>query len=291
MIGDATLRTALERVETFDDLRQIFLEIRRSQSISVGEVANRTSIPVSSLSSIYFDRVPSGRPMRWDSFVKVLLALEIHDIDAWHLAYRRASKAHQGATISAPAVSVAGSENVNVTINTSHTSKASDTFTKSSQQRQEFFFRFLNHSLWLTTSTFVLALLFTSAAAVVTLWGAVIMIMNIGSPFDYAPLLATLSGLVVGAGGGALTVHAYKARTHVTKEVAEVRKDIRGDIAFERATQLIDRVQDSHTKDHLLSLTAAKELGLAPTPIDMGQLPQPKRVEVERVDPPGRLQP
>ncbi|MQY22464.1 hypothetical protein NRB20_55820 [Nocardia sp. RB20] len=53
-------------------------------------------------------------------------------------------------------------------------------------------------------------------------------------------------------------------------------------MAFERAMMLIDRIADRERKDYLLSLTAVKELGLSPAPIDLEKHLPTKRVEANR---------
>ncbi|MEV0360292.1 hypothetical protein AB0H71_29980 [Nocardia sp. NPDC050697] len=269
-----TYERRLHGVDTFAVLQQRLNTVRMEKGLSVRFLTQENNLTFLRADQIFDGiRVPSR-----EDFAVILNGLGIHgdDQQPWKDAYIRAERQR-------PIVNVGGRNNIITVQSGGNQTINQDTNPTTSQQRQAFFFKFLNSSLRLTTTTFVLALLFTSAAAIVTLWGAVLMVANIGGTFDYAPLLTTLSGLVVAAGGGALTVHAYKARNHITAEAKEVRQDIRDDTAFERATKLIALVQDPQLKDHLLSLTAAKELGLAPSPIEMSDLPQPKRIEVERV--------
>lgn len=192
---------------------------------------------------------PTGRGSEWHR--------------AWHDADPRRRRRSQQVIVTG--------DNANVKV-VGETSEKPDREVKLPVQRQEFYFRFLGNAMMQANIAFLLAMLFTAAGAIVTIWGAVMLLAHVGDPTaDYTPVFATLSGLVVAGGGGAFAVHAYKSRTHLATRADQVREDIQCDVAFERATILIDRVADSALKDHLLSLTAVKELGLSPTPIDLSK--------------------
>lgn len=192
---------------------------------------------------------------------------------AWHYTDDRRRRSQQ--------VIVTG-DNANVSV-VGETNGSSEASTGLAEQRQNFYFRFLGHAMLHANIAFLLAMLFTAVGALITIWGAVMLLLHAGdTTVDYTPVIATLSGLVVAGGGGAFALHAHKTRVHLTVRADQVREDIQCDVAFERATGLIDRVADADLKDRLLSLTAVKELGLSPTPIDLNKHLPVKGIDSQR---------
>ncbi|QBS43586.1 helix-turn-helix domain-containing protein [Nocardia sp. CS682] len=269
---DPALLRAANSVEQFGMLVNAAIRIRGT---SLRQLSEQTEIPRGLIAS-YMRGVSLPSATR---LMPLLEALDVKDIGEWVDAHARIV----GRRRPVQNVVVGGNQQINIIEQVGATSQASGETL--AEKRQAIYFRFLGHSILQANIAFLLAMVFTAAGAGVTIWGAVMLLTHAGDPnLDYTPVVATLSGLVVAGGGGAFALHAYKARTHVTERADQVREDIQSDVAFERATSLIDRVQDSDLKDHLLSLTAVKELGLSPTPIDLTKHLPTKRIESQRLE-------
>lgn len=138
------------------------------------------------------------------------------------------------------------------------------------EQRQRFYFDFLKHSLRQAEWTFRLSVWFMSGGAAVILAGGVLALVHAGNPdLSYLPLVTSLTGALITVGGGALAVHARRARAHVTEQADRIDDKIDLDHKFETATALIDRVDDRTARDRLNAAAAMKALGMEPSPETM----------------------
>ncbi|MGV9724006.1 TRADD-N-associated membrane domain-containing protein [Nocardia beijingensis] len=274
----------LTTTDLMDALRMLFLK----SGMTVEACAIATDMAPSVV-----ERMVNGSPRRippapghYRKLIKALgIGAEHPDFQLWKDAWSRAIAADRARRRSQQVI-VTG-DNASVKVVGEASASVSTPPVELPAQRQEFYFRFLGNALLQANITFLLAMLFTAAGACVTVGGAVMLLAHVGSGAAVStPLFTTLSGLAVAGGGGAFAVHAYRARSHVTMRADQVREDIKCDVAFERATTLIDRVQDRDLKDHLLSLTAVKELGLSPAPIDLGKHLPTKHIESHRAPAP-----
>ncbi|MFD7998478.1 TRADD-N-associated membrane domain-containing protein [Streptomyces mirabilis] len=155
------------------------------------------------------------------------------------------------------------------------------------EQRQKFHFDFLNHSLKQAEWTFRLSVWFMTGGAAVILVGAVLALFHAGSPnHGYLPLVTSLTGALITVGGGALAVHARRARAHVTEQAERIENKIDLDHQLETATTFIDRVQDKDAKDRLNAAAAMKALDMQATPETMVNrlLPDRQAKEIEPGD-------
>ncbi|WP_251058389.1 MULTISPECIES: hypothetical protein [unclassified Streptomyces] len=135
------------------------------------------------------------------------------------------------------------------------------------EQRQRFFFDFLKHSLKQAEWTFRLSVWFMSGGAAVILAGGVLALVHAGNPdLSYLPIVTSLTGALITVGGGALAVHARRARAHVTEQADRMDVKIDLDHKLETATTLIDRVEDPVTRDRLNAAAAMKALDMQSSP-------------------------
>lgn len=135
------------------------------------------------------------------------------------------------------------------------------------EQRQKFHFDFLNHSLKQAEWTFRLSVWFMAGGALVILSGGVLALVHAGNPdLSYLPIVTSLTGALITVGGGALAVHARRARAHVTEQAERNEEKIDLDHKLETATRLIDRVGDPHAKDRLNAAAAMRALDMQPSP-------------------------
>ncbi|HEX6073657.1 MAG TPA: hypothetical protein VFZ32_00085 [Micromonosporaceae bacterium] len=141
----------------------------------------------------------------------------------------------------------------NIVVGESHTrSKQCETL---AERRQRFFFEFLNHSLKQAEWTFRLSIWFMSGGAAVILTGAILALVYAGNPdVSYLPYVTALTGALFTVGGGALAVHARRARTHVTEQADRLDLKIDLDHKLETATSFIERVSDPVAKDRNIDL-------------------------------------
>ncbi|MCX5339183.1 TRADD-N-associated membrane domain-containing protein [Streptomyces atratus] len=135
------------------------------------------------------------------------------------------------------------------------------------EQRQEFFFDFLKHSLKQAEWTFRLSVWFMAGGAAVILAGGVLALVHAGNPdLSYLPLVTSLTGALITVGGGALAVHARRARAHVTEQADRMDTKIDLDHKMETATTFIDRVDDPAVRDRLNSAVGVCSTQLSARP-------------------------
>ncbi|WP_327402310.1 hypothetical protein OG194_20710 [Streptomyces sp. NBC_01288] len=138
------------------------------------------------------------------------------------------------------------------------------------EQRQRFFFDFLRYSLKQAEWTFRLSICFMSGGAAVILAGGVLALVHAGNPdLSYLPIVTSLTGALFTVGGGALAVHARRARAHVTEQADRLDVKIDQDHRLEKATTLIDRVGDPVARDRLNAAAAMKALDMQSSPENM----------------------
>ncbi|WP_411073263.1 TRADD-N-associated membrane domain-containing protein [Streptomyces sp. cmx-4-25] len=134
------------------------------------------------------------------------------------------------------------------------------------EQRQKFFFDFLQHSLKQAEWTFRLSVWFMAGGAAIILTGALIT-----------------------GGGGALAIHSQRARAHVTEQADRMDVKIDLDHKMETATAFIDRVDDPAVRDRLNSAAAMKALDMQPNPEVMADrlLPEQENRRPGEIEPGG----
>lgn len=135
------------------------------------------------------------------------------------------------------------------------------------EQRQGFYFDFLNHALKQAEWTFRLSVWFMSGGAAVILAGGILALVHAGNPdLSYLPLVTSLTGALITVGGGALAIHARRARAHVTEQADRIDEKIDLDHKLETATTLIDRIDNQTARDRLNAAAAMKALDMQPSP-------------------------
>ncbi|MER5817338.1 hypothetical protein [Streptomyces californicus] len=158
------------------------------------------------------------------------------------------------------------------------------------EQRQKFFFNFLKHSLKQAEWTFRLSVWFMAGGAGIVLTAAVLGLVHAGNPdLSYLPVVTFLTGALITGGGGALAVHARRARAHVTEQADRMDIKIDLDHKMETATTFIDRVDDPAVRDRLNSAAAMKALDMQSTPEVMVDrlLPEPGSRRPDEIEPGG----
>jgi hypothetical protein len=156
------------------------------------------------------------------------------------------------------------------------------------EQRQRFYFDFLEHSLKQAEWTFRLSVYFMSGGAAVILVGAALALVHAQtSGPSYAPLVTALTGALITGGGGALAIHARRARAHVTEQANRIDEKIDLDHKLEIATTLIDRVDDPSARDRLNAAAAMKALDIHPGPEVMAErlLPRSEARKIGKIEP------
>ncbi|GAA0488291.1 hypothetical protein GCM10009544_56810 [Streptomyces stramineus] len=106
-----------------------------------------------------------------------------------------------------------------------------------------------------------------SGGAAVILASGVLALVHAGNPgLSYLPIATSLTGALITVGGGALAVHARRARAHVTEQADRMDAKIDLDHKLETATTLIDRVEDPVRRDRLNAAAAMKALDMQSSP-------------------------
>ncbi|MFJ8155845.1 hypothetical protein [Streptomyces sp. NPDC094468] len=115
--------------------------------------------------------------------------------------------------------------------------------------------------------TFRLSVFFMAGGAAVILTGAVLALLHAGQGgADYTPLITSLTGVLITGGGGALAIHANRARKHLTEQGDRLDTQIERDHKVEKLRGWIDRVVNADTRDHLNAAAAMSDMGLEPNP-------------------------
>jgi hypothetical protein len=134
-------------------------------------------------------------------------------------------------------------------------------------ERQKLFFEFVRQALRQSETTFRLSVIFMSGGAAIILAGGILALIHAGNPhLGYVPVVTSLTGALITTGGGALAIHSNRARKHLTEQAHGLDMKIEEDHRLEKASVLIDRVQDQGLKDRLHAMTAIRTLGMSPDP-------------------------
>ena len=134
-------------------------------------------------------------------------------------------------------------------------------------ERQSLFFEFFRQALKQAETTFRLSVVFMSVGAAIVLAGGLLAIVNFNSPqLEFLPLVSGLTGTLITVGGGALAVHANRARRHLTEQANKLDLRVEEDMQMERARSLIRQVADPDLRDRLNAITALRALNMEPAP-------------------------
>ncbi|MYQ57379.1 hypothetical protein GTY68_09060 [Streptomyces sp. SID4926] len=129
-------------------------------------------------------------------------------------------------------------------------------------RRLDFHFEYLRHTLQQARSTFRLSVWFMSGGALVILGGAVLALVHAGNPdLSYLPYVTTLTGALFTVGGGALALHSRRTMANLAKAAEDNQEKIEAEHRLDKATTLIDRIEDPAAKDRLNAAAALKALG------------------------------
>ncbi|GGP43022.1 TRADD-N-associated membrane domain-containing protein [Saccharothrix coeruleofusca] len=134
-----------------------------------------------------------------------------------------------------------------------------------SERRQSFLFNFYNQAFKQAEITFRMSLVFMGIGAIVVLAGGGLALLRGSGPgLNYAALVSSLSGAIIGTCGGAFALHANRARRHLTEQVEKIEKELQSDRRLQQTLQLIEQVDDSTLRDRLKSVTAMRALDVEP---------------------------
>ncbi|WP_159080218.1 helix-turn-helix domain-containing protein [Nocardia suismassiliense] len=266
-------RASLATVQTADELARALCHVQIEVNLSMAEIARRASISQTTVMSVLVGKqIPRSRR----SFLAMVRALGIADVKPWDAAFKRV---RTNATSFQRVLITGDHAQVNIAA-TPAPEQPADPGT----QHQGFWSDFLQQALSQAHATFRCAIFFTSVGALILLTGACLAIVNARTADGgvYMPILAGLGGLLITTISGAFTVHANKARRHLTDQAALIHQAIQSDRVLSQALQLIDCVEDSHLRDRLRSVTTAWVLGLGPAPLDMTNHEPPQQIEAAR---------
>ncbi|MFF5517668.1 TRADD-N-associated membrane domain-containing protein [Streptomyces coeruleorubidus] len=133
-------------------------------------------------------------------------------------------------------------------------------------------------------ATFRLSVAFMAGGAAIILAGGILALIHAGNPdLSYLPIITSLTGALITGGGGALAIHANRARKHLTEQGERLDAQIAEDHKVERLRGWIDRVVNPETRDQLNTTAAIKDMGLDPDPAAITDrvLPETQRVSGE----------
>ncbi|MET9748504.1 helix-turn-helix transcriptional regulator [Streptomyces ardesiacus] len=152
-----------------------------------------------------------------------------------------------------------------------------------SEQRRKFHFDYLQRTLTQSTVMFWVSLgVMTLGVVIILTSGVIVAFRDGGIGLDW---VKGLSGTLITAAGGALYRQARQKESDVAKIAGEVAAKVEADDRFEKATALIERVDDPKLKDRLKTTAALTQLGFEPNADEVtGRLlPQEdQRLEVTR---------
>ncbi|MFD5470641.1 hypothetical protein [Streptomyces sp. NPDC127105] len=152
-----------------------------------------------------------------------------------------------------------------------------------SEQRRKFYFDYQQRSLTQSTVMFWVSLGFMILGAVIILVSAAIVAFRDGG--QGLKWVTGLSGALITVAGGALHRQARQKEADVAKIAGEVAAKVESDDRFEKATAVIERVEDPKLKDQLKTTAALTQLGFEPNADEVAGrlLPQEnQRPEVTR---------
>jgi hypothetical protein len=254
--------------ESARTIRELVLALdtaRKASNIPLKEIAERAGYPETVITRA-LGQGRSNSPVRPPVFIAIIEALGIEDVEPWRAALQRVND------VSGQHIFVSGENSGTITVNQIGLKEpgTSSSSADLASQRQTFFFDFLSQALSQANSTFRFSMVFTAAGAVILLVGAALALAMAGtSNGTYAPLVASLSGVIITTCGGAFALHASRARKHLTDQAIVIQENIQSDHTLQQALKLIDRVDDADLRDRLKSITAVRVLGLSPEPIDL----------------------
>ncbi|MBQ1081560.1 hypothetical protein [Nocardiopsis sp. B62] len=135
------------------------------------------------------------------------------------------------------------------------------------RQRQKFYLDFLKQSLKQAEVTFWLSIAFMAAGAIVILVGAVLALVYAQSAdLSYVPLVTALTGALITVGGGALALHARRAKAHVTEQAERIGDKADKDDGLRTTLRLINQVSDKDLRDRIRTAVALQALGVTADP-------------------------
>ncbi|QIS02356.1 hypothetical protein F5X71_08485 [Nocardia brasiliensis] len=266
-------RASLATVQTAEELARALRHVQIEVNLSMAEIARRAGVSQIAVMNILVGRqIPRSR----HSFLAMVRALGIVDLKPWNAAFKRV---RGNATRFQRGLIIGDHADVNG-VGTPAPMESVDPETL----HQGFWSDFLQQALSQAHSTFRCAMFFTSVGALILLTGACLAIANAKSADGnlYAAAATGLGGLLITTISGAFTVHANKARRHLTDQAALIHQAIQSDRVLNQALQLIDCVEDPHLRDRLRSVTTAWVLGLGPAPLDMTNHEPPQQIEAAR---------
>ncbi len=266
-VPDTTL-AALQTAKTNDDLVECLLFVLARNSDSPDH--RRAVDPDTERMVRRLNRYGS---MSLSDLETALAGIRVADHSAWFQAYERVSAAEQS---NSQRVYVGG-DNAQINVTTVTSSPAGVQIgagfqAEAENPRARYYFRFLGQALTQSTVTFILSMLVATAGVTIVLFGAALAVTHASAKTSaLPPILTSITGLAITTCGGAMAVHANRARRHAAQQAENIRQDMKSDQAFDRATTLIGQVDDPTLRNRLFALAAVNELGLSPHPIDLSE--------------------
>ncbi|MEV5832216.1 hypothetical protein [Nocardia sp. NPDC052112] len=261
MLDERQVSPRLANVATAGDLAiALRLECRR-RGLSVSEVALRAQLSAFMVESIL---IGAYIPRSKRSYLAVLRAIGVDDVRSWERAWRRVR--YNTIRVQQQQVLITGDNaNINV-VNPSRGSAQPELEVR----RQTFFYEFLRQALSQAENTFRISMIFMSAGAVILLIGAALALTNAGKQDgNHTPIVTSLGGVLIATCGGAFTIHANRARNHLTKQADLIYQNMQSDHTLKQALQLIDQVEDKDLRDRLKCITIVRVLGMNEEPINV----------------------
>lgn len=268
---------SLEAAKTYDDLVRCLVG-----ALTVNNMGYREVVKSDDYLAIT-DSLSEGSDLPAIAFETMLDKARIEEPTPWIEAYQRISVLRHA---SAQQVYIGG-ENAQVSVNnytipsdaairelwTSGLFVSHEETPAPEDPRDRHYFRYLGQSLMQSMVTFILFTLVATVGMTIVLIGAALAVIHgNANASTTAPILTTIAGVVVSTCAGAIAVQAHKARKNAADEAAHVRQDIKDDKAFDRATTAIGKVNDPALRNRLFAVSAVKELGVSPDPIDLDRL-------------------
>ncbi|MBE8471642.1 hypothetical protein IQ210_11800 [Streptomyces sp. 3R004] len=138
-----------------------------------------------------------------------------------------------------------------------------------SEQRQKFHFNYLNRSLTQSTVMFWVSVGFMILGAIIILTsGGIAIFRDGGQGLDW---VTGLSGALITAAGGALHRKARQKEAEVAKVAEEVAAKVESDDRFQKATAVIERIEDPKIKDRAKTTVVLTQLGFEPNADDVAR--------------------